>query len=483
MRRLLTIALAGALGVAAVGVLALRSSAATGADVAAPSFTRDVAPVIRDKCAGCHQLGGIAPFAFRTAQDVTSRATLIAAAVTANRMPPWPPGKASPAYAGQAERTLTGAERSTLLRWLRAGARVDGNRVGKPRVAASAARPGETTRTLTLPSPYTPSATGGGTDDYRCFLVDPRLTEDSFVTGARILPGNAAIVHHVILFRVPPATLEAAQKLDSSQTGPGWSCFGGTGIPASGPDARNLLNNAPWVAAWAPGWGSGRLPSGVGVRLEAGSRIVMQVHYNLLNGREPDRSRVVLQTAPAADSTLRPLETVLLPAPVELPCLASESGALCDRTAAQFDQISRFGQDAALIPVGLLLLCGKDQQRPPAGKSTFCDREIEQPTTIHTVAGHMHLLGTSVRVTLNPGTPRQRVLLDIPRWDFHWQASYQLRQAVTASPGDVVRVSCTHDQRLRRDATTTAARKPRYILWGEGTTDEMCLGILQVTRP
>jgi hypothetical protein len=92
----------------------------------------------------------------------------------------------------------------------------------------------------------------------------------------------------------------------------------------------------------------------------------------------------------------------------------------------------------------------------------------------------MHLLGTSIRVELNPGTPRARVLLEIPRWDFHWQASYVLRQPVKAAAGDVVRVTCRHDAGLRR--TTQPKAAPRYVLWGEGTTDEMCLGILQVTR-
>lgn len=483
LRRLLTLALLAAAVVAAVGVIPIRGNAAGDASTAAtPSFTREVAPIVRDRCAGCHRLGGIAPFAFRTAHDLTMRSDLIIAAVSTKRMPPWPPSEASPAYRGQAQRTLTPGERTTLLRWLRSGAKPDRNQIGSPRAKASDARPGETTRVLSLPSPYSPSAPSGGTDDYRCFLVDPKLTEDAFVTAARIEPGIAAIVHHVILFRVPPATVAAAEKLDASQSGPGWSCFGGTGIPSTGPDARNQLDNAPWIAAWAPGWGTGRLPEGVGVRLDAGSRVVMQVHYNLLNGRKPDRSRAVLQTVPAS-SPLRPLETMLLPAPIELPCLPSESGKLCDRAAAQFDQVARFGQDAAFIPAGLLILCGKNQQDPPAGRTSYCDRTIEQPTTIHTVAGHMHLLGVSIRVTLNPGTPRERLLLEIPHWDFHWQASYQLARAVTAAPGDVVRITCTHDQRLRRNGATPVARAPRYVLWGEGTTDEMCLGILQVTRP
>ena len=200
----------------------------------------------------------------------------------------------------------------------------------------------------------------------------------------------------------------------------------------------------------------------------------MQVHYNLANGTRPDRSRAVLTTAPAGRG-LTPLRTVLLPAPVELACRPGESGALCDRTAALFDQANRFGGDAALVPTGLLLLCGKDAAQPVAAPTTFCDRPVSEPTTIHAVAGHMHLLGRSIRVELNPGTARARLLLEIPRWSFHWQASYVLERPVRAEAGDVLRVTCRHDTSLRTGA-------PRYVLWGEGTADEMCLGVLQVTR-
>ena len=480
-RRLFALIALGALLAVGFGVVALRGGAATATTAAAPSFTRDVAPIMREKCAGCHRLGGIAPFAFSTAHDVTSRASLVADAVQTRRMPPWPPGRASQPITGQDARTLTETERTTLLRWLRTGARVDGTKIGQPPRAKPTTRPGETVRTLALPTAYQPKATGTATDDYRCFLVDPKLTEDAFVTAARIEPGATAEVHHVILFRVPPAGVPAAEALDAQTPEQGWTCFGGTGIPTTGRDAQNQLNNAPWIAAWAPGGGANRLPDGVGVRLDAGSRVVMQVHYNLLNGKRPDRSRAVLTTAPAS-AGLTPLETVLLPAPVELPCTTREEGKLCNRTDALFGQVAKYGQEAALIPVGLLFLCGKNQQQPPAGPTTFCDRTIDQRTTIYSSAGHMHLLGRSVRVTLNPGTPREKVVLDIPRWDFHWQASYLLQAPIVAEAGDVLRVTCTHDASLRAEATNAVARKPRYVLWGEGTTDEMCLGIVQVTR-
>jgi hypothetical protein len=479
-RRALAAVAVCAIAAVPAGLVLLHGANAEARTAATPSFTRDVAPIVREKCAGCHRLGGIAPFPFRTAHDVSSKATLIADAVRSGRMPPWPPGRASTHFAGQERRTLTDGERDTLVRWALTGARVDGSRVGSPPPPGTRVLPGETALRLALPAPYVPRAVGGATDDYHCFLLDPTLTEDAFVTSARIEPGQAAQVHHVILFRVPGASIAEAEMLDRQERGPGWSCFGGTGISLGGGGAR-VLEDAPWIAAWAPGFGGDRVPSGVGIPLPAGSRIVMQVHYNLLNGRRPDRSRAVLTTVPGS-AALEPLSTVLLPAPVELACARGESGRLCDRTAALFDLVRKYGQDAGLIPAGLLLYCGKNASAPRAGQVTSCQNRFDGPATIYSVAGHMHLLGRSIRIELNPGAPGARVLLDIPRWDFHWQASYTLAEPVRVKAGDALRVTCRHDASLRKRAPQAAARTPRYILWGEGTTDEMCLGIVQVTR-
>jgi hypothetical protein len=325
-----------------------------------------------------------------------------------------------------------------------------------------------------MPQASLPRAANGGTDDYRCFLLDPKLSSDRFVTSARIEPGLASLVHHVILYRVAPSAVPEAVALDRRTSGSGWTCFGGPGVSGGTANPRGALDDAGWIAAWAPGWGGDRLRDGTGIAVPAGSRVVMQVHYNLLNGSRPDRSRAVLTTAPGTKQ-LRPVHTLLLPAPVELACRSGEQGELCDRTQAVYDQARRFGNEAALIPTGLLLLCGKDAGRPVASTTTTCDRPLSSPVTIQAVAGHMHLMGRSIRVELNPGTPRARLLLEIPRWSFHWQASYTLERPVQAGPGDVVRVTCRHDPSLR-------GGRPRYVLWGEGTTDEMCLGVLQATR-
>jgi Copper type II ascorbate-dependent monooxygenase, C-terminal domain len=450
---------------------------------AAPSFTRDVAPIVSEKCAGCHQVGGIAPFPLQTASQIRLQASAIASAVSEGLMPPWPPGKRSPAYVGQDTRILSAQQRATILAWARGGGRTDGPARKPARPKGPEVRTGEKLLDLRMQAPYTPSAPKGVTDDYRCFLVDPRQTGNSFVTSARIEPGQPKIVHHVILFRVGADQVPSAKRLDAESAGPGWSCFGGTGLPAgdSGAGLADSLNNANWIAAWAPGWGGNHLPDGTGVSLPAGSQIVMQVHYNLLNGRAPGRSRALLTVVPASTG-LTPLQTMLLPAPVELACAKGEHGKLCSRNEALFELARKYGPSASFVPAGLLILCRGNAANPVASAVTTCERRITTPTTIYVAAGHMHLLGASIKLELNPGTPQAKTLLDIPRWDFHWQNAYTLASPVHAEPGDVVRVTCRHDVAKRKDHSHGVPTTPRYILWGEGTTDEMCLGILQVTR-
>jgi hypothetical protein len=483
MRRAPRIAIACALLLAlGLPLAAIPSRDHTGG---APSFKRDVAPILRDKCSGCHRAGGIAPFAFKTRRDVALRATAIAEAVQAKLMPPWPPDSRSPAYVGEETRRLTGSERATILSWARAGGRVDSHPLAPLPPSGVPVREGESVLQVAMPASYRPRSVNGATDDYRCFLLDPKLAGDVSVTSARIEPGAAKVVHHVILFRVAAEQVAEAKRLDAKAPGLGWGCFGGTGLSlGSAGGVQSALNDANWISAWAPGWGGGRLPDGNGVPLSAGSKIVMQVHYNLLNGRTPDRSRAVLTVAPGT-AGLVPVQTMLLPAPVELACARGERGRLCNRTDALADLSRKYGSSAAFVPAGLLLLCGRSADVVRPSPVSSCERRLDVPTTILAVAGHMHLLGASIRIELNPGTPRAKLLLDIPRWDFHWQNAYTLAQAVRARSGDVVRVTCRHDVAKRVHAADTGSavpRAPRYVLWGEGTTDEMCLGILQVTR-
>jgi hypothetical protein len=338
-------------------------------------------------------------------------------------------------------------------------------------------RPGERFRTVRMPRAYEPAAPTYGTDDYRCFLLDPGLAQDGFVTGIDVVPGAADLVHHVILFRVPPDLVGTARRIDRSDDGQGWTCFGGSGL--EGADAS--LDSAPWLGAWAPGGGERLMAPDIGIPLDRGSRIVMQVHYNLLDGTGEDRSAARLRLA-GGGRELTPLDTVLVPAPVELPCRPGTQEPLCDREAALRDLVGRFGKQAAGTVAGLQLVCN-GIGGPDPGTTQSCARRIEVPTTVRAVGGHMHLLGRTIRITANPGRPDERTLLDIDPWDFDDQGTTALRRPERLVPGDELEVTCTHDQGLRDLLPAFEGQPERYVLWGEGTTDEMCLGIALVTRP
>jgi protein involved in polysaccharide export with SLBB domain len=93
----------------------------------------------------------------------------------------------------------------------------------------------------------------------------------------------------------------------------------------------------------------------------------------------------------------------------------------------------------------------------------------------------MHLLGHSIKVEVNPGTTKAKTLLDVPSFNFDDQKYQQLPTPYDLKPGDKVRVTCTHDAGLRKLLPQLSKLPPRYVIWADGTTDEMCIGILIAT--
>ncbi|MFG1945946.1 monooxygenase [Nonomuraea sp. NPDC048826] len=327
---------------------------------------------------------------------------------------------------------------------------------------ASPLRDGERFVTLTMPEAYSPAPPNGGTDDYRCFLIDPGLEKQVFLTGAQFQPQNTDLVHHAIFYRVGPEQVAEAERLDESAPGEGYTCFGDGGV-----------DEASWVAHWAPGTEEVLLDPSHGYAMPPGSRLVMQVHYNTLDveGKPgTDRSGIRLRVT---DRELQPFDTVLFAAPIELPCTPEESGPLCDRAAAVKDLGRRFGESSLGQVEALTRQCGPSKPGP----TQHCDLPVEWPAEIHAMAGHMHLLGRAIKVELNPGTPEARTLLDVPAYNFDDQALQPLPEPVAVERGDVVRVTCTHDAGLRAKVPQLQKLDPRYVVWGDGTADEMCLGI------
>lgn len=406
--------------------------AGAGTPGAGPTYHRDVKAVVDAKCASCHVAGGIAPFALTTFAEVSAQKAAVKAAVENGTMPPWPPAQGCSDYLD--DRSLSAEQIKTIASWVDTGA-AEGDPKDAPAAAESKGGLSRVDRTLTMPVAYTPQLSP---DDYRCFLVDWPETETTFVTGVGVQPDNAAVVHHVIAFLATPDQVADYQALDDAESGAGWTCFGGPGGPVAG---------AGWVGAWAPGTLGVDYPAGTGIEIPPGSKIVIQVHYNTSTTKPaPDQSSVVVKIDKQVEkkAVLMPWANIewVLAHKMEIPAHAMDASHTYSEDPTPFMDFTAKG------------IIAKDT-----------------PFTIYSAGLHMHTRGTSAVTKVIRSGGGEECLLDIPKWNFHWQGSYGFQKPVLFNPGDELSLECHWN-----NPSATAMN------WGEGTGDEMCLGVYYATQ-
>jgi len=112
----------------AVAVVALGSFLAAGSTFAqatnasAPTFTKDIAPILQAKCQDCHRPGQIAPMSLLTYQDARPWARDIKKRVAQRTMPPWFIDKTVGIQHFQNDTSLTDEQIATIAKWVDAGA-------------------------------------------------------------------------------------------------------------------------------------------------------------------------------------------------------------------------------------------------------------------------------------------------------------------------------------------------------------------------
>jgi hypothetical protein len=328
---------------------------------------------------------------------------------------------------------------------------------------------------LKMTHAYKPHEAPGTTDDYHCTLVNPHIKKNSYIISSQFIPGSDE-VHHAALYLVPPSLAAKAER--DNEVGKGWTCFGEGALPNS---PLSEISQVPLLTFWAPGHGADILPKGTGVPLAAGSLVIMQVHYNLLVGNKPVKNSLVLHTVPIA-TPLLPLHLDLMLAPPDIPCPATVTGPLCNRAASLANLGQRFGQLAVEETEGIESLCGRNPSDPPAGDTTSCMSSIGQNGYIDRVQAHMHLLGVSLTIVLNPGTPEAKTVLDVRHYDFHDQRSYNLSTPIAVSAGEPVQVTCTYNPTLAQQLPILRKTPPHFVTWGDGSTDEMCIGLAWISH-
>jgi hypothetical protein len=325
--------------------------------------------------------------------------------------------------------------------------------------------------TVTLRSPtYRPKAPPGTTDDYHCTLLNPHLKKNSYVISSQFFPGSPED-HHAGLFLLPPSLVSEAEKANVG--GKGWTCFGEAGLPN---EPINEIGSTPFLSVWAPGHGVDDLPKGTGIELPAGTMVIMQVHYNLLVGDKPVTNKLVVKTVPVS-TPLLPLKLDLSFAAPDIPCPAGVTGPLCNRAASLAHQGEEFGQSAIVFVNAIEAACGRTPSNPPAGDTTSCTFPVSSSGYIVRAQAHMHLLGRSFKLVLNPGTPEAQTVLNVPDYNFHYQKAYNLAKPVHVTAGEPLQVTCTYDPTLAQELPILRKAPPHFVTWGDGSSDEMCLGL------
>ncbi|MCB9677729.1 MAG: hypothetical protein H6737_21665 [Alphaproteobacteria bacterium] len=405
-----------------------------------PTFHADVAPVLDAYCMRCHTEGGIAPMKFDTYDEVKQWGPAIAEA-TANRTMPPKQVVADGSCGDWRDPWWMGDDEIALLSEWVVNEMPEGD--AAPRGEPAALPTLDATHTVQTPV-FEPVPVGGQYseyDEYRCFAMPiEALAEDRFLAGYDVKPGTPTIVHHVIGHIVDPAAdswysgrtnaeqMAYLDALDPDRAG--WPCFSGAGDDVA-------YESDPM--AWAPGQGATEFPNGLGVRVPAGSMIVTQVHYNLVDPA----------TAGSTDTTQ--LEMKLVPE----------------------DEITK-----QMFVVYLDFLLGYGDSLP-AGRDTvrYRDRislsQLGLPLTVDLVGllPHMHARGLRLNATLKREDGSEECVVEVPAWDYGWQFAYFYETPIRIDPDDLYELTCWFD--------TSDATEPIYGGWG--TQNEMCLTVMYVT--
>ena len=235
----------------------------------APTFNKDIAPILFAHCAPCHRPGQAAPFALLEYDEVKERAEKIVKMTKARRMPPWLPEAGYGEFEG--ERRLTDAQIATIERWTNGG-EAEGEAADRPATPhwPEGWQLGRPDLVITMPKPYTVQP--GEHDVFRNVVMRVALPSGRFVRAVEFRPGNAPIVHHAV---ISIDRTRASRRRDGADGQPGYDGMITQG--AQNPDGHFL--------GWTPGRGPIVAPAGMPWRLDPGSDLVVQLH--LLPQLEP----------------------------------------------------------------------------------------------------------------------------------------------------------------------------------------------------
>jgi hypothetical protein len=398
--------------IAIAGSFLLASSAAA-AD--APTFYKDVLPILQANCQNCHRPGEVAPMALLTYEQSRPWARAIKTAVVSKKMPPW---FADPGYNHLAnERRLTAKEIETLSAWADTGAVAGDPTTAPPALTFPTGWNIKPDVIVEMPVPFEIPARG--TVNYKYILVKTNFKEDMWVSAAEMRPGDPAVLHHGKVWVRPPGSTWMEKAV------PGEAYEAETQRDILGKNAIEEGNDI--LGKFNPGLGAQRFDiDGAAKFVPKGSDLVFELHYTTSGKPTADVSKLGLVLAKNPPDT----RYFFHAGPTALN-LAIPAG---DGKAEVVSEIT-FGQNARLV--------------------------YAQP--------HMHLRGKDFELrVVAPGGGSTTVLKG--NFDFEWQMGYQFAEPIALPKGSKLQLVTHFDNSTANRFNPDPAKK---VVWGPQNWDEM----------
>ena len=402
------------------------------------TYANQISRLFNDRCVKCHRDGQIAPFAMSNYEEVAGWGEMIAEVVREQRMPPW---HANPKHGSFAnEDTLTAGEKQLIDTWVDNGC-PEGDPADLPEPPSfpeGYLLPREPDQVIYIADEPV-DVMAEGVESYRYYTVDPGFTEDKWVKMAECLPGNPAVVHHIIVFIVPPEKTATQRRAGDLARRARRERAEAAARKNDGPVARRSrgrregdrdIGGFGFLSGFAPGTRPMVLEPGYAKKIPAGSRLTFQMHYTPIGSPQKDLSGVAL--------------------------------VFMDK-----DEVTHLLSTSNAINHDFVIPAGADNHEIVAEKT------FQRDTLLLSLFPHMHVRGKSFRYEVTYPDGSHEILLDMPQYDFNWQTSYILAEPKLLPKGTELVCTAFFDN---SEDNLHNPNPDEDVRWGDQTWEEMMIG-------
>jgi mono/diheme cytochrome c family protein len=411
------------IAVAAVGLsdAAMQKSGAS----PAPTFYKDVLPILQDHCQSCHRAGEVAPMPLETYKQAQAWAPAIAHAVGMKMMPPW---FADPRYGHFAnDSSLTENQIAAIVAWVKADAPAgDPHDAPPPRQWAQGWDIPQPDLVVKMPKAIKIPARGEV--EYTYEIVPTHFVEDRWVQMSEFRPGSPAHVHHAVVYIRPPDS----KWLRHAPMGEPFTASTLTD-PVEQRQAHETTSDL--LLVYAPGSSPDQWPDGMAKFVPAGSDLVFQMHYTTNGMADEDQTSIGL-----VFSKSPPKQRVIT---------------------------LQLNNHALIIP-------------PEADDFRVeVQGTLPNDATLLSFFPHMHLRGKRFEYDIVHDDGSVEILLRV-NYHFHWQLSYKLAEPRLLKAGTKLRAIAWYDNSKNNPHNPDPEKT---VTWGDQTSDEMMVGFFDVAVP